>query len=463
MASDEDLDAVAELLMKFTEFGTPTTKPLSFEAIIGGNLSHEAQELLQVATQQRETLLDGITNMGGRVDPRNVVAAVENYLPSVYKITHSMEQSATAQIRLNKPLEFSWTSVLVKKNKQRKEYKCQVLVYEVCFILTVQAMAHYNVARMLLDPERPNRAANLVAAAKELRKGAGILEYVSQVMLPRWVNPPENRPPEVMPAVVAVLAEYFVCMAQRLTVQQAILKGTPASTVGKLLLGLSERSHNLVGSVRRLGPVVDTLFEPIVEEPALVSTMSHALAMKFLGDAAKDKGKPGEAVAFLSLAVDQLNGIIFSPTMDKLLRPEVEAARVEILDKYHVYREDNEKIYFEGVPTRDRLNVPAGSFIATAVDFEMPEVDAVAFGTPPGEQHHEADAQNAPAAPANGSKRASGGFSSWFGMGGSKKKEGASSKSGRLEAPPGYDKEVFDGLPPDVQQEVIADYEASRK
>ena len=85
-----ELDEICEFLMVLGEFGTPRTKRLDFSAIIGGTILPEARELLLVATQQRDTLMDGIENSGQKVNSYNVVSSVEHYLPSLYKLLHSM-------------------------------------------------------------------------------------------------------------------------------------------------------------------------------------------------------------------------------------------------------------------------------------------------------------------------------------------------------------------------------------
>lgn len=457
---ESELDEACELLLGFTEYRTPTTKAVDFNATIGGNIDLAARELLTVATQQRETLTDGMDNSGHRVDPRNVVAAVENYLPSVYKITYSLEQNASTQIKLNRPLSFSWSTVLAKK---RKEYKFGVLVFEVCFILTIQALGHYNVARELLDPERDNRASMLMAAAKELRKGAGILQFVAQVMLPRWVNAPDVRPPEVMSSVVGFVCDLFMSMAQRIIIVQAILKGSPPSAIAKLLLGLSEKCGNVSSSLAAMGPVKDTLVDSMVEEPALYALVGHGLALRYLGEAAKLKEKPGEAVAWLSASAETLGRVAFSPSMEGTIKPKVHAVRRVVDARLQELKADNEAIYFEGVPTRDRLDVPHGSFIATTAEFSLPEVEAVDFAS---KDVPAAAPEPAKAKAASPAKRASGAFGGWFG---GKKKDASASKDagagagGAMEAPPGYDREVFDSLPDDIKEEVVAAYRAENK
>ena len=60
----EPLDPVCEALLVFGSFGTPTTKRVDFDAVIGGKLAHEARELLRVATQFRDSLVDGLDNSG---------------------------------------------------------------------------------------------------------------------------------------------------------------------------------------------------------------------------------------------------------------------------------------------------------------------------------------------------------------------------------------------------------------
>lgn len=134
----------------------------------------QRRQLLLLATRNRELLEEGLTYEGDKVDPRNIIAAVDTYLPSVWKIQESLEYSASATIKLNRELEFYWTTML---NTKRKEWKNGVFVYEVCFILVIKAMSHYNQAgnfiQQALVAEPEEARSRLVQAAKELRTGAG--------------------------------------------------------------------------------------------------------------------------------------------------------------------------------------------------------------------------------------------------------------------------------------------------
>uniref|UniRef100_A0A7S2R628 BRO1 domain-containing protein n=1 Tax=Mucochytrium quahogii TaxID=96639 RepID=A0A7S2R628_9STRA len=466
------MDPVSELLLRFFEFNSPRTKHVDFNGIIGGALSFEARELLGVTTSQRSTLMDALDNSGQTVDPRNISAAVENYLPSVYKLTHSMEQSAGAHIKLNKPLEFSWTSVLLKKSKQNVENKCQVLVYEVCFVLTVQALAHYNAAKNLVCTENPSRMSNLVAAAKEVRKGAGILEYVSQVLIPRWTNPPKNRAPEVVGEVVLALCGLFCCMGQRLTVVQGLQRGLPPSAIAKLLFGLSERYSQINQQLRSLDKsLYDSLLDSLLDEPAILSVACYALGAQMMGEKAKADGEPGKAVGYLLLASNKLAGILYNPSTEELLKEYVVNAQHAVDEKFHQYKADNESIYFEGVPTADALDIPKGSFMCNPLDYSLPEVSAVSFASTDG-GIESAEAMNAPDGTQGDSGKSSGGSMrgalSWFGFGGGKKdnnkEEDTSEAAGSDDfVPPGYDRDVFTNLPPDIKKEVLAAYRAENK
>ena len=446
----EPLDPVCEALLVFGSFGTPTTKRVDFDAVIGGKLAHEARELLRVATQFRDSLVDGLDNSGHAVDPRNVVGGVENYLPHIYKITHSMEASASAQIRLNKPLSFSWTSVLTRA--KAREYSCGVLVYEVCFVLTIQALAHYSVAKQMLAPEQRSRLTSLVAAVKELRRGAGILEFVSQVLLPRWVSPPDKRPPEVVSSVVAALSTLFLLMAQRVTVVQAIQKKSPPTALAKLLLGLSERYAELNRQLLALDrPLYDSLLPQLVDEPPLFATVCFSLGLKFLGEHARKEQKAGQAVAYMHFASDNLVKATYTAPMAEIYRARLDANRRAVDEQFHAFKADNESIYFDGVPTRDRLEIPQGQFIIKPDDYSLPEVEAVSFASKDVEKEAEASAKPAPAPEQRKS------LSSWFSKpAGATPAPAAPTPAAHLKCPKGYSEDVWKELPDDIKQEIAA-------
>jgi hypothetical protein len=102
------------LMLAIGDFHVAGTSAVDFDGTIGGTLELDARKLLKVATAQRKLLMQGITNEGAAVDPRNIISSVDAYYPSLWRITRSMEESAGAQIKLLKPLEITWRSALGK-------------------------------------------------------------------------------------------------------------------------------------------------------------------------------------------------------------------------------------------------------------------------------------------------------------------------------------------------------------
>mmetsp|Transcript_35065 Transcript_35065/g.43276 ORF Transcript_35065/g.43276 Transcript_35065/m.43276 type:complete len:408 (+) Transcript_35065:115-1338(+) len=393
-------ESTKNLLLTFLDFGVPSTNPVNFCDVIDiTDLRDGAKSLLRLASDRRQTLEDGLSYEGSKVDPRNVIASVNVYLESVWAVQESLEYSAQTRIKLKGPLEFTWTSVLCSaKNRGKKGFTNQVFVFEVCYVLVVRALAHYNNSFILCkeaDGQEPMNRENLISAVKDLRVSSGILKYVANTLLPRWQSPPHDKPPEVFVEVLESLSKSFLCMAQRITIVSVLMKGDSVnkSLIVKLFLGLEEHYQGVVTPLSTLPKQVreKDISPTLFDEPATFAIVANALAWKYMAIDAHSKiessDRPdilsGKAAAFIAHSYTKLKNCKLG-TGSKHLRHVVDAEIADIGAKYTEYQTDNEKVYFGIAPDMDDVELPQRQFLPTAVEFEMPKVDVVSFASKSG-------------------------------------------------------------------------------
>ncbi len=412
-----------KVLLTFSEFEISTTQAVDFDKTIGGALAYDARQLLIMATTQRQVLVDGLTYEGSRVDPRNVIKGVDAYESTIWRITHSMEASAEANIILHQPLIFSWTSALSAKPKPSEN---QVLVFEVACILVVKALAHHNLAKDLAGSElhEPKYA----EAAKELKIAAGILDYVGKFLLPKWISPPSNKPPEVQIPVVNCLSIMFLGMAQRITIAKAISTNAPKSLIAKLFIGAAHLYERALSTLKQLDQSdFEALTPSIFAELKILPSILKGLANKYYGMHFFANEKYADGTAYLSLARTMLHSIDYTATTLQTFKPKVQVETIEVEKLFNQYNDDLNTVYFEAMTMSDQLLPIQEQIMAKLIPFELQTQSSVSFA----EKNSSTNSNS------------------------------STSKATTLTAPPGTDPDVFRNLPREVQEDVIAQYQGT--
>jgi len=372
-----EFTAVAADLLTFfqTPFTVvPSSKPIDFDTIFGGNLSEDARTLLRLATTQRKKLLEILADP--KADSRNVIGAVDAYLPSIWRVTASMQASAQSAVKLNKKLEFKWTSAL---NKKGKEFAGNVFLYETAFVLTIRAIYHRDAAKIILEQGNDNYQ----DMGKELRVAAGIFEFVAKDLLARWDSPPQHRAPEVLPLVQHCLANLFLADAQRLAIAKALKSGSSPTVIAKLLIGAAERYEFATRNVQGVDKeTFDSLVPGLLEElgayPAILrACASNCLAQVHWAKLEYSKGYGFAKDASYRLRIISMGkGLQSSPLQAMLVAATERAGALE-----DEYRNDCEKVYFEQ-PSKD-LRMVDGQFIMNPIPYELPSAELVSFAEVP--------------------------------------------------------------------------------
>jgi len=381
---DADKAAASDALLTWLqpENKNPTTRPIDFSACFGGNLSSEARDLLHLATAQRNKLIEvlGASGDAAPPDPRNITAAVEAYLPSLWTITASFEAASTLSVKLTSvKLEFKWVSALAEKPK---EWTFGVLIFEVCFVLAIRALAHRNTARIILEA---NPSA-YVDASKELCRAAGIFELVANGLLPRWASAPASRPPEVFAPVALCFAAMCLADAQRLMTAKAVASDAASTLVAKLLVGAEDKYAYATRALQTLDKATfDGTSAVLKEELGAMPPLCRAVASSELAFAAHDKGEYGKAAAYARESARRLGALtaLGKNLVRAGLAKQVADARGRSEALANEYENEATTAYFMAVPAVAELAWADGSFIAKPVPYELPDANLVSFSELP--------------------------------------------------------------------------------
>ena len=139
-------------------------------------------------------------------------------------------------------------------------------------------------------------------AADCLTKAAGVFEHASLHFLPRWINLPSSRPPEILGDYVKALSELAMAEAHYMAVKKGHLKGMSKGTLAKLLLYTSEclnRGHQLVSGLKSDYLDIAADLRDFLDRG---SRVFKGIAIFHLADDYYDKSKNGIAVALIDEA-----------------------------------------------------------------------------------------------------------------------------------------------------------------
>jgi len=444
---------------------TTTSKPVDLDSIFGGNLNEEARSLLRQATSQRARLMEVLSDP--KVDARNVISAVDAYLPSIWRVTASMQASSQSMVKLNKKLEFRWISSL---NKKGKEFHGQVFLYETAFVLTIRAIFHRDAAKIVLE----QASDNYQDAGRELRSGAGIFDFVANDLLARWESPPENRPPELVPLVHHCFSALFLADAQRLAIAKAMTSETNATLIAKLLLGAAEKYEFATRNLQKVDKeTFDNIVPGLLEELGAFPAILRGCASNCLAQSAWARGEYGKGLAFAIDGARRLQMISMGKGLQNSpLQAALNSAMGRALALEAEYQNDCNNVYFEKA-SKDIRMVDA-AFIINSLPYELPAAELVNFAEvplPPSQskmaiqnfwsslwakpQDYPQNSQerHTAAKAVSGAANLPGVTESFSTM---SVATGAQAEGG-LTVPEGVDPSVFASLPPEIQREIADD------
>lgn len=358
-------------------YGAATTMPLVFEDIFPGPFDEDAtSDALRVASVHREEVREAMASPGGGAppDPRGIVGALRQYFPDIWSLTESLRTAGTVgKVKLNMrgTLRFTWTSVLDRESRSTSKWGNQTFVFEIVMVLAQLGLAHADVAANCAA------AGDLPGAARTLRQGAGILQFVCVEVLPKWRARPKNKLPlEVEVDVLDACARIMLAQSQQLAVAKALSasasgpkKGLAPATLAKLCMGCHQMMTEAAASLRKLPKAeFERLDHGLLECAGFWLKIYEGLALRFLSRASHTGERWGEACALARRATN-VSDTVATLQYASLVRlnEDVVAWKASVRTWQQRYVKENESAYFDlPEPGADRLPRAAAQILGSA-------------------------------------------------------------------------------------------------
>jgi hypothetical protein len=271
-------------------------------------------------------------------------------------------------------------------------------MYEVVMILACQGLAKASAAT------EASIAGDFAAANREYNVAAGVMQFLYQDHLAKWIAKGSNVEDAKLPTECSIGAceaftQLFLANAQQMAVAMLLVKaGTPNyNLLAKLCLGIAERYHAFVSIMRKhafdqMSRMGKDVFALVAFQTALQESLSHYFHARALW-ATMDYGL---AIAVLSEAKVGLNtrahgAAAGMPEISK--GSPLSALSKELTDlKAHMglvlkhWEADNSSVYFEQVPPKvpEDKKLTAGIQLDKAVAYKLDDVDPLPLSIPDG-------------------------------------------------------------------------------
>ncbi|CAH1767468.1 11501_t:CDS:2 [Entrophospora sp. SA101] len=272
-------------------YSIPTTGSISFSEFL---LDQDKLYLngISEATAQRgrvRAVLKEANKTEGPIDYTKIIKTVDDYLPYLLAIVDCLE---CGQLKLKKEIETSWRcsltdSVLNKKKKPR--VSCKGIYYELIFTLLTYGYTCSDWATSIIERQtnKDEMDLKLRQAADLLRKASGIFAYITENISPRWENPPNSRPLDVLTEISTSLSKIALADASSIAIRKALMQQKSSSLLAKLAIGVAveyESANGLLNSLKDPQKVCGN-FRKYVSNGALFHQQRMPTNIRFIKEA----------------------------------------------------------------------------------------------------------------------------------------------------------------------------------
>jgi len=227
---------------------------------------------------------------------------VDHHLPQLFKLMVSL--NSQPPVRLETALIFTWQSEF-----DLCHFTYQELVFELAMMLYTKAILQHKEANRLY---RDNLTLNCGQAGQLYLSAAGILQYLGEVLLPKWITQTGPvRPPAVSANFCLFLANYFELVAQSSAIVKMMSKpvaegaSRPFGLLGKLCQALVDRAIvalDQLSADRDISARMHKDRADIIEMVCYYREVGTALAVYYLGESYRIKNETGIALTYLHKA-----------------------------------------------------------------------------------------------------------------------------------------------------------------
>lgn len=321
----------------------PKTQKLSFELVFKG-LDKNTLETFQNISAIRE---DARLTLDSEV-VQGSINAIDKYMPHFLGL---MEASESLPAEFAKNLRIIWNTPICIRN-MNSSFVYAGFRFEVVMCLLSYGILHRNLARDMLqstsfDSTDFDEKSKVIASL--LTKAAGIFEHISQSELSKWKPKPDTPLPEAMDETYLALSNLCIAEAQEITVKKGLLKGTSGAALSKLCTDIYQRyehSYSILKGMSGNEQVNLTLLNYLTINGILWKAISYRL----LAVDNYNKGNYGAAVAYAEKAASFLTDRKDKDLDGFINQYNAEKETIRMLAKK--YREENDTIYFESIPSQ---------------------------------------------------------------------------------------------------------------
>ncbi|PRP76849.1 hypothetical protein PROFUN_14808, partial [Planoprotostelium fungivorum] len=340
------------------ELNYPRTKRLAFHIII--HTDHlPSKEILAQTSAFRDELYQALEDGS----PSTVISACENYFPFLFGLVQSVQFNQNLQ--LNTPMTFTWTSPFVDKLKPYMSYTYQ---HEIIMVSLAYGLAHYNRGAEIL---RHTSTASFEEESKKavlyFKTAAGILQYIHVVAIPKWIDIPVDRPPELHMNVMRALQDYCCYAAQSITIKKGIT-GLSKPLLAKLAVQNWQHAERFVVACRTTKNYKEMLPTPLKKFLPYLMSLSKATAHKFMALNAYSLQKYGAAASHTLVATEAIRKIKKKPVSSSIVKQFGQEINDSIMEIEHVHRKcfgENEHVYYQRTTPEDMLEMMEPKSVVT--------------------------------------------------------------------------------------------------
>jgi len=382
-------------------------------SLLGPDLPAEAQALVERLEESRVRMMHELSSSSAAASASAAAAAdtsstttpgLDAHLSALQQLLESLNCQAT--VKVYRQLQFCWTGALcvgIPVTARRHE-PCGEIIYEIVMVVWAKVMAAYRRGVALLTTATANSASEndlITAACKAFATAAAVAQYLSEDVLPRWLNA-GRRAVENMPEASAGVARAFrsLCLASacQCVVAQALRAAAPSSRVlSKLCAAVAMNATEALDSVHKAPQESRLALDPsLLTHMAFLKAVFSALAFFHAGEAAqkgavavanygaattllRQQGSAASAAAAggrhdpFSAGLPQLTG----NSSYSSCYPALAALLGAVKDKHETADIENARIYYEA-PLRE-VALPEPVSLVKAPKYAPPPAGSVVY------------------------------------------------------------------------------------
>lgn len=333
------------------------------------------------------------SSKGTTVSHKSIVRSAQKYLPFIHQVLLTCKVQPEVA-RLDERLIFEWSSGV---EQAREFFQSEALMFEMVMTISCEGMG------LAGDACDESTNGNFAAASRGFKQAAGVMQFLAEDQLPKWIargsNVEDNSlPSEATVGVCDAFKALFLAVAQQMAVATVLVKpGTPNwGLLAKLCLGVAEQLELFTSNMRSKAssqmPKIDPNFFTLV---TFQVNIQRGLSLYFQSRGIWDSNAGyGLAICLLNEATTYLRtrdsatsrGLpdIGPNSSLRALSADVTDMRGHMRLLLKSWEKDNSLVYFDKVPQSipESEKVKNGIMMMKPEPYELKDVEPVPLSLP---------------------------------------------------------------------------------